>query len=104
MARQPRSNQNQTTARAPRGRKPPPADESRHDKFLRIATRRMRMVLRQIQLLGNLSSSNYETNADEIKRMHEAIDREMDAAFGRLEKSRRAPVETFTLKPNNGDK
>lgn len=97
MARQPR-----TTAR--RGHAHPPENESRHDKFVRIATRRMRVVLRQIQLLGNLASSNYEANSEEIRKMHEAIDAEMDVAFGRLEKTRRAPVETFTLKPTNGDK
>lgn len=83
----------QTVSAAPRsaraqgrklGRKPPPPNESRHDRFMRIGSKRMNNAIRQIQLLGNLCSPNYECDANDLELMRSAILRELDMAMARF--------------------
>lgn len=71
------------------GRKPVPADETKHDRFVRLGTKRMNNVIRQIQLLGNLCSPNYECDAHDLALMRDTINRELDAAFARFSPRRR---------------
>ena len=50
-------------------------DESRHEKFIRLATFRTNAVLEKLRLLGNLSSkTNYEYSEEEISKIFSAID------------------------------
>lgn len=80
------------------GRRPPPPNESRRDRFLRIGQRRMNNVIRQIQLLGNLSSSAYDCQQSDIDLMREVIARELEAALGRFTpRQRQGGSPTFTF-------
>lgn len=94
-----RSRPGQTVHAAPRtparsqvrklGRKPVPENESRHDRFVRLGTRRMNNAIRQIQLLGNLCGPNYECDADDLTSMRDAISHELEMALARFSPRKR---------------
>ncbi len=53
-------------------------EESRHEKFKRLATLRTNAVLEKLRLLGNLSSkTNYEYTDEEINKIFSAIDTQL---------------------------
>lgn len=84
------------------GRKPPPPNESRHDRFMRIGTKRMNNAIRQIQLLGNLCSPNYECDANDLALMRDAIVHELDMALARFTpRKRQGSAEAFSFKRTN---
>lgn len=96
----------QITASAPRsrsarsqgrkmGRKPVPENESRHERFMRLGSKRMNNAIRQIQLLGNLCSPNYECDADDITLMRDTITRELDMALARFTPRKRDAATAF---------
>lgn len=87
------------------GRKPVPENESRHDRFIRLGTKRMNNAIRQIQLLGNLCSPNYECDANDLALMRDAIHRELDAAIARFSPRRRqAGGEAFSFGSDGKDR
>ncbi len=50
-------------------------NETREQKFKRLATQRTSSILDKLRLLGNLSNkSNYEYSEDDIKKIFSAID------------------------------
>lgn len=81
------------------GRKPVPENESRHDRFVRIGTKRVNNAIRQIQLLGNLCSPNYECDANDLALMRDAIVHELDMAIARFTpRKRQGPDQAFSFK------
>lgn len=81
------------------GRKPVPEGETRHDRFMRIGTKRMNNAIRQIQLLGNLCSPNYECDANDLALMRDAIIRELDMALARFTpRKRQGTAAAFSFK------
>lgn len=80
------------------GRKPVPENETRHDRFMRIGSKRMNNAIRQIQLLGNLCSPNYDCEPDDLALMRDAIIRELDMALARFTpRKREGRGSTFTF-------
>lgn len=75
------------------GRKPVPENESRHERFIRLGTRRMNNAIRQIQLLGNLCSPNYECDANDLALMRDTITRELEMALARFSPRKRTEAE-----------
>lgn len=57
--------------------------ESKSDKFRRIAKKRVSRVLKEAELLGNLSSPSYSYTEEEIDKVFDAL----RDAFGRSEAS-----------------
>ncbi len=52
--------------------------ETRHERFKRIATKRTNDVLEKIRILGNCSNkSSYEYTAEEINKIISEIDRQL---------------------------
>lgn len=94
MARTPKA----APKRAKLGRKPVPENESRHDRFVRIGEKRMQNVIRQVQLLGNLCSPNYDCDANDLTLMRSTIDRELDMAFARFTPRKRENGTAFSFK------
>lgn len=96
MARKPRtiaaSPKARLQASKPRrmGRKPVPEGETRADRFKRIGGKRMNNVIRQIQLLGNLCSPNYECDGNDLALMRDAILRELNMALARFTPRKRS--------------
>jgi hypothetical protein len=65
-------------------------NESRKQRFKRLATRRVNKVLNQLRILGNLSNkSYYEYKEDEIIKMFKAIDIQLKAEKGKFHMSPR---------------
>lgn len=54
------------------------AQESKHDRFKRLATSRGDRIIREIALLGNLSNRrNYEYTDDEVRKLFGIIEAEI---------------------------
>ena len=53
--------------------KPGAPEESKADKFKRLAEPRVDGALKRIKILGNLSSSSYEYNHDQVEKMFAAL-------------------------------
>ncbi len=72
-------------------------DESKHQKFIRLATNRTQKVLDALRILGNCSNTqNYEYSIEEINRIFNSITsttKEMKEKF--LSNSRK--FKKFTL-------
>lgn len=50
-------------------------NESRHEKFKRLATQRTNALLDKLRLLGNLSApTNYEYSDEEVNKIFSAIE------------------------------
>lgn len=81
-------------------RKHPPVGETARDRFIRIGGQRMKNVLRDLRLIGNLASANYDVNPRDVKVMQEAISVAFDQSFSRF--SNKAEPhrleDTFVLK------
>lgn len=81
------------------GRKPVPEGETRNERFIRIGTKRVNNAIRQIQLLGNLCSPNYECDANDLALMRDAIIHELDMALARFTPRKRTGGQGFTFEP-----
>ena len=58
----------------------------RRDRFLRIGESRTNKILKMLQLLGNCSNrAVYEYETEEVKKIFQAIDKELKIAKGRFE-------------------
>jgi hypothetical protein len=52
--------------------------ESRHDRFKRLASRRTNEILEKIRILGNCSNkSSYEYTEEEINKIFSEIDKQL---------------------------
>lgn len=53
-------------------------NESRHERFKRLATLRTNAILEKLRLLGNLSSkTNYEYTEEELTKIFSAIETQL---------------------------
>jgi len=66
------------------------SEETRKDRFRRVATRRTNNILKQIQILGNCSNkSSYSYTEEDVKKIFSAIEVELRATkamFGNRKK------------------
>jgi len=62
--------------------------ESKHDRFKRLATRRVTNAIKKIELIGNLSGSGYEYTAEEVDKIFSALQQTLDSAKGSFSKSK----------------
>lgn len=61
-------------------------DETRRQRFKRLATRRVNKVLNQLRILGNLANkSYYDYNENDINKMFRVIDAQLKAAKGKFQ-------------------
>lgn len=74
----------------PKGKRPPaPKDETKADKFKRLARPRYERVVNQIRSLGKLGTGAYERSEDQVIRMKEVLHKEIDAMADRLKPGRK---------------
>lgn len=53
-------------------------EETRRERFKRVATRRTNNILRQIHILGNCSNkSTYSYNEEDVQKVFSTIEREL---------------------------
>lgn len=60
-------------------------NETRRQRFKRLATRRVNKALNQLRVLGNLANrSYYEYNEDEINKMFKVLDSQLKSLKGKF--------------------
>jgi len=52
--------------------------ESKNDKFKRLATKRVANAIKKIELIGHLSASSYESSAEEVEKITNALQQAID--------------------------
>lgn len=73
-------------------------DETKRDKFVRLATARTNKIIDMIQLLGNCSNtSQYEYSQKDVDKIFKAIQAELDEAKKRYIKQDSEKGNKFTL-------
>ena len=69
----------------------------KRERFLRIAERRTRSVLKRLQVLGNCSNRHaYEFTDDDVRKIFDAIEQQIVLQRGRFEHKKKKDVD-FTL-------
>lgn len=73
-------------------------DETKRDRFVRVAEARTNKIIDMLQLLGNCSNKvNYEYTEDDVKQIFNAIEKEMKNQKSRFYDSEQRS-EQFKLK------
>ena len=74
------------------------SEETKRDKFVRIAEARTNKIINMIQLLGNCSNQNlYEYSQKDVNKMFAAIQSELDEAKKRFSKQDSQKGSKFTF-------
>ena len=74
------------------------AEESKHDKFVRLAEARTNKIIDTLQLLGNCSNTSvYEYTEGEVEEIFQAIEQEMRAAKKKFTKVESEKATRFSL-------
>ena len=71
--------------------------ETRKEKFTRLAEARTTAVLQKIELLGNLTSSNYEYDARQAQMIVNALLSAVADLKRKFEKAKKADKASFTF-------
>lgn len=73
-------------------------EETKRDKFVRIAEARTNKIINMIQLLGNCSNQSlYEYSQKDVNKIFNAIQAELDEAKKRYSKQDSKKGSKFTL-------
>ena len=73
-------------------------EETKRDKFVRIAEARTNKIINMIQLLGNCSNQSlYEYSQKDVNKIFNAIQAELDEAKKRYSKQESQKGSKFTL-------
>ncbi len=94
--------------RIKRGRKSPPQNENRHDRFTRVGTRRMQNTIHQIRLLGNLCRPIYQCDTKDLTLVRNTIINELDMALARfaprVSEAKKTPTFSFNHNIKSAEK
>lgn len=75
------------------------AEETKHERFVRLAEARTNKIIDMIQLLGNCSNASvYEYTQDDVEQIFQAIEYEMREAKKKFTKVEPEKPARFTLK------
>lgn len=75
------------------------AEESKHDKFVRLAEARTNKIIDTLQLLGNCANTAiYEYSQDEVDQIFQAIDQEVREAKRKFNKTKSEKTTRFSFK------
>lgn len=74
-------------------------NETKRDRFVRLAEARTNKIINMLKLLGNCSStSNYEYTEEDVRKIFAAIDREVKNAKGKFSGSDTQKEDKFSLR------
>jgi len=71
--------------------------ETKHDKFKRLATQRVTNAIKKIELVGQLSSSSYESTPEEVEKIFTTLQQTLDSSKDRFSKTKRVDSSKFVL-------
>ena len=73
--------------------------ETKRDRFVRLAEARTNKILDMLKLLGNCSyKANYEYTDEDVKKIFNALEREMKITKSKFTGQEEVREERFTLK------
>lgn len=79
-----------------------PAKESKRDAFIRIGEQRMKVLIKALRTLGNLSNRNaYDYSPDDTERMVQTLYGEVEDFQKRMENRKRSVGFSFRLDDPN---
>ena len=70
--------------------------ENKHDKFKRLASKRVNDLMKKIKNIGNLSSANYEYSDEEVEKIFLSLQEALDNAKAKFQKGK-AKKDSFQL-------
>lgn len=74
------------------------SNESKKDKFIRVAESRTNKIIDMIKLLGNCANTNvYEYSEEDVKKIFDAIEQELKIAKAKYELDNKSE-KRFTLR------
>ena len=77
----------------------PKANESKRERFVRLAENRTNKIINMVQLLGNCSNtSTYEYTGSDIEKIFNAIENSVRDAKRKFSKSEATKTTKFTLR------
>ena len=74
-----------------------PENETKNEKFVRIASPRINAVIDKLNILSNCASSNYEYTEEQVKNMFQAISDAVDACYAQFQPKVKSEKEKFTF-------
>lgn len=70
--------------------------ESKHDRFKRLASKRVQNAVKKIELIGNLASPGYEYSEEDVEKIMNALQETIDQVKDAFSK-RKPKVNKFEL-------
>ena len=74
-----------------------PENETKNEKFLRIATPRVNAIIDKLDILSNCAGSNYEYTEEQVETMFQAIRDAVDACYNEFRPKVKTEKERFTF-------
>lgn len=74
-----------------------PENETKNEKFIRIASPRVNSVIDKLDILSNCASANYEYTEEQVESMFQAIRDAVDNCYEQFRPKAKAEKEKFTF-------
>ena len=74
-----------------------PENETKNDKFLRIATPRVNAIIDKLDILSNCAGSNYEYTEEQVETMFQAIRDAVDSCYNEFRPKVKTEKERFSF-------
>ena len=74
-----------------------PENETKNEKFVRIASPRVNAVIDKLDILSNCASANYEYTEEQVESMFQAIRDAVDACYAQFQPKAKSEKEKFTF-------
>lgn len=74
-----------------------PENETKNEKFVRIASPRVNAVIDKLDILSNCASSNYEYTEEQVENMFQAIRDAVDNCYSQFQPKVKSEKEKFTF-------
>lgn len=72
-------------------------NETKNEKFVRIASPRVNAVIDKLDILSNCASSNYEYTEEQVENMFQAIRDAVDNCYAQFQPKVKSEKEKFTF-------
>ena len=72
-------------------------NETKNEKFLRIATPRVNAIIDKLDILSNCAGSNYEYTEEQVETMFQALRDAMDACYNEFRPKVKSEKERFSF-------
>lgn len=74
-----------------------PENETKNEKFLRIATPRVNAIIDKLDILSNCAGSSYEYTEEQVETMFQALRDAMDACYNEFRPKVKSEKERFSF-------